>query len=324
MTTEIIINGLSLDLHKDETISMKYTSKDLQDISKVFSPFSQDFTFPYTAKNAQAFGFFGATDVVKSNLENKFPCKILTNGMLSQSGFLILKDLKYENGKPTDFSGSFGTTMTNLKDRIGDLTLNDISDLPVDVDLSPNSIYNLIQQPESQTINGINVEYYVPLISNLRVWGYGSQLDNIDYLTKTDWIVNYEVRPAISMLAIVKMIIKKFELSVVMPLEDRNELIDAYIWGNKEKIERKVSSVSKRLKFDKQFQSPYFQPYLISGNEILASNFTVPSASYNKTFYLDFVEPTTVDGSPLKSLLTFTFKRSVDDSVIFSVNKDIF
>ncbi len=48
-----------LDLHKDESIEMNYKQKDLQDLSKVFAPYSQDFTFPATPKNRRAFGFFG-------------------------------------------------------------------------------------------------------------------------------------------------------------------------------------------------------------------------------------------------------------------------
>jgi hypothetical protein len=34
---------------------MKYTQKDLQDISKIFAPYSQNFNFPAT-KNRMAFG----------------------------------------------------------------------------------------------------------------------------------------------------------------------------------------------------------------------------------------------------------------------------
>ena len=45
----VSVDGLEftkLDLHKDESIIMKYTQKDLQDISKIFAPYSQNFTFP--------------------------------------------------------------------------------------------------------------------------------------------------------------------------------------------------------------------------------------------------------------------------------------
>jgi hypothetical protein len=58
-----------LDLSKDESILMKYTQKDLQDISKIFAPYSQNFNFPAT-KNRMAFGFFGDTEIVKQPKRN--------------------------------------------------------------------------------------------------------------------------------------------------------------------------------------------------------------------------------------------------------------
>jgi hypothetical protein len=39
-----------LDLSKDESILMKYTQKDLQDISKIFALTHKTFTFPATPK----------------------------------------------------------------------------------------------------------------------------------------------------------------------------------------------------------------------------------------------------------------------------------
>lgn len=324
MTTEIYIGSYSLDLHKDETISMKYTSKDLQDISKVFSPFSQDFTFPYTAKNARAFGFFGNTDVIKSNLENKFPCKIYTNGLLNLTGFLILKDLKYKDGKPTDFSGSFGTTMTNLKDRIGDLTLNDLTNTPLNVDLAPNNVFNLCKDAGNQTIDGVSCDYYVPLMSNLRVWGYGTAKDNVAASSSTDWIESIELRPALSMRSIINLIIKKFNLTVIMPLESKREYLDAFVWCNKERIVTTSTAVRKRLKFDKQFTYAFIpvtalpKPWTLntSDSSIVSTALPVGSTGYKATFGITFLSPSTVDGSALNSNLTFYFVNKATGLVI--------
>jgi hypothetical protein len=66
---------------------MKYTQKDLQDISKIFAPYSQNFNFPATPKNRMAFGFFGDTEIVKVNTEKY--CKIYTDGILNLSGFVL-------------------------------------------------------------------------------------------------------------------------------------------------------------------------------------------------------------------------------------------
>ena len=169
LITEIFVSvdGLEftkLDLHKDESIIMKYTQKDLQDISKIFAPYSQNFTFPATPKNRRAFGFFGDTTVIKVNTEKKYFCKIYSSGQLYQNGYLMLSSLSYKNNRPIDFTGSFANNITNLKDRIGEDTLNDLGSYLLQ--WIPSKVYQLISGTESFTIDGINYLYYVPLIFN--------------------------------------------------------------------------------------------------------------------------------------------------------------
>jgi hypothetical protein len=74
---------------------MKHTQKDLQDISKIFSPYSKDFTFPATPKNRKTFGFFGDTDIVKINTDSKFLAKLYSAGVLNNVGYIQLSNLRY-------------------------------------------------------------------------------------------------------------------------------------------------------------------------------------------------------------------------------------
>jgi uncharacterized protein (UPF0305 family) len=87
--TEVFVSIDNLEftnLSKDESILMKYTQKDLQDISKIFAPYSK--TFPATPKNRMAFGFFGDTEIVKVN--EKYFCKIYTDGILNLSVYCAI------------------------------------------------------------------------------------------------------------------------------------------------------------------------------------------------------------------------------------------
>jgi hypothetical protein len=249
LITEVYVSydGLEftkLDLHKDEKIIMKFTQKDLQDISKIFAPYSQNFTFPATLNNRKAFEFFGDTDVVKINKERKYFCKIYSSGQLFQNGYLILSDISYKNGKPQDFTGSFGNNITNLKDRIGEDTLNDLGSYQLE--WNPNKTYQLIQGTESFTIDGINYLYYAPLISNSRVWSYdddvtSTKFDNIAFRNGTNPLGNNvvkttELRPALAFKTIFNLIKKKYGLDIVMPLENREEFTKAFIWCNAESL----------------------------------------------------------------------------------------
>lgn len=252
MITEIYVSLLGedfikLDLHKDESVLMKYTQKDLQDISKVFSPFSQDFTFPASTKNRQAFGFFGDTNVIKINDKNKYFCKVYTNGMLSLTGFIILKDLKYVNGKPTDFSGGFATTMTNLKDQIGTTQINQLTDTECEIEWTPKEVATLLTTAKNRYAEtSVVASYFVPLISNKRVFGYdpmfnSSSLDNIAYnpangTSSLNLIKAEELRPCVSYSTIMDLIIKKYNLSIICPLFSRPEYQDLYTWCSGESI----------------------------------------------------------------------------------------
>jgi hypothetical protein len=261
----VSVDGLEftkLDLHKDESINMKYTQKDLQDISKIFAPYSQNFTFPATPKNRRAFGFFGDTTVVKINTEKKYFCKIYSSGQLFQNGYLMISDLSYKNNRPVDFTGSFANNITNLRDRIGEDTLNDLGSYQLE--WNPNKAYQLIQGTESFTIDGINYLYYVPLISNSRVWSYdvdptSTKFDNIAFRDGTNPLGNNvvkttELRPALAFKTIFNLIKKKYGLDIVMPLENREEFTKAFFWCNSESI---LSSVYNKIVLKSAFNSAF-------------------------------------------------------------------
>jgi len=235
-----------IDLSKDESILMKYTQKDLQDISKIFAPYSQNFTFPATTKNRMAFGFFGDTEVLKVNKERKYFCKIYTDGVLNLSGFVVLSDLTYENNKPQDFTGNFTTSMLNLKDRIGDDTIRDLTADSLVLDWTFKNVFSLVKGAQNALINGINATFFVPLISNNRVWGFNQNdttllKDNIAYkVTNTadsnNLIQSTELRPCLSFSTIIDLIIKKYGLSITCPLFSRKEYQDLYVYCNYESI----------------------------------------------------------------------------------------
>lgn len=241
LLTEIYvsIDGLEftkLDLFKDESFTIKHSKKDVQDLSKVFAPFSQPFSFPATPKNKKALGFFGSTQVVKTNPDNKFKCKVYTNGIINQTGILKIENIKYKNNKANTFVGGFSTQILSLKDRIGNDTIDNLSATPTLIDWKPVNVKLRIEG--INVINGI--KHYIPLISNNRVWNYDLEetgVDNIAYKTglnpSEDKVINIgELRPAVSFLSIFDLIKQRYDLNITTPLETKSELKEAYIWCN--------------------------------------------------------------------------------------------
>lgn len=229
-----------IDLYKDEAFEMKYSKKDLQDITKVFAPFSKNFTLPATPKNKQAFGFFGNTEVVKILPDSKYYCKVYINGMLDQSGILKLESVKYKNNKADSFTANFNTSLLSLKDRIGNDTLHSLSDGSHIAKWTSKEVYQRLSGVG--TVSGLR--YFAPLISNNRVWNYDAtevSNDNIAYKSSNSplsqqCIRSGEIRPAIKFTDVLDLIKNKYDLSVNTPLEVTPQLQDLYIYGNNSKI----------------------------------------------------------------------------------------
>lgn len=251
LITEVFVSvdGLEftkLDLHKDESIPMRQTTKDLQDISKIFSPYSLDFTFPASPNNRSAFGFFGDTEVIKINPDNKFTTKIYTDGVLNLRGFIKLRSIAYRNNRPTDFTGSFATSMTNLADRIGDDLITDLTDETVIVDWSPKNVFNLMGGAQNSVVDGVPISYFVPLISSTRVLAVDANVlsslkDNVAYdagvTPESNGVIkSSELRPCMSFSTIIELIKKKYNLEVTAPLDLRKEYTQLVILCNNSSI----------------------------------------------------------------------------------------
>ena len=277
MKTDVYVSldGLTynqLDLYKDETIVMKYASKDLNDITKVFAPYSQDFTFEASKNNRKYLGFYGDTDVIKIKTDSKYYCKIYVGGQLDSFGFLKLKSVKYENNKAQSFLASFATSVTNLKDKLGDETIQDLTDTTL-IQWTRDHVSDLISSTETYTFDGIQTKVYVPLISNNRVWQYDSNpvaLDNIK-AGSSGYVNSSELRPAVNLNSILEFIKKKYNLLIELPIAQRPEFSKAFMWCNTEIIS-KTSQI--KLKCDNSMLTTYSIVVGIGGDQPISSAIT--------------------------------------------------
>lgn len=327
----VSLNGVNytiLDLENTESIAMKYTFKDTQDISKVFIPFSLGFTFNATPKNLLNLGFFGDTDVVKLSDLRKIKAKIYVNSILNQTGFLKLENISYKNGKPDVIKASFVSSLTNLAKRIGDDTINTLGSKIIS--WNPKQIKNSIQSIATTSIDYVPLKWFTPLASTKRVWQYDNvnltALDNIAYdagtsLASNNLIQDNELRPAISFSTIFELIKKKYDLQIIQPLESQNEYKDMYAWcmgtslGNN--LEKKV--IVKTSAFDSQV-----------GFSIDISNTTnkikvvKPSNIYNsENYFIHKVELSGINYFGVDTSLTLSIYRVGDVSPIVTETKTI-
>ena len=252
-----------VDLFKDEPISVKQTSKDLGDITKVFIPYSLGFTIPASTKNIDLVQWFGDTKHIKNIAEFKFFCKIYNNKRLTFKGVLTLDNGLWKNGKAQHFSVKFETKSSNLKDKIKEDTLQDLGSLMVD--LRPKRAETLLTGGDSAIVNGVTVSYSIPFVSNNRVWEYlndlsGDQSDNIRYNaslpgTNIRLVKVNELRPQIDFKSIFNLIIKKYDLNINCPFFETNEYKGMTVWCNEEF--KQANAVFQRLYLQNQFSNTF-------------------------------------------------------------------
>ncbi|MFB9079436.1 hypothetical protein ACFFLS_06080 [Flavobacterium procerum] len=294
VVTEIYIAPFSgstdyvkLDISEDESINVKYTQKDLTDLSKVFAPYSLSFSIPATPKNRKALLFFGDTDVQKANITGSFPCKIYSDGNLNLTGNFNVEEAKYDNNGMTSIQGSFETDFKSLKERIGEDLISDLATVltgSTSLQFTPTVardsihakqlLYKELDYVNSGTTsaNDIVINYITPLASTSRVWTY-SQVedlnDNISYTANFTGatlspIETTELKPAISYRALVEMMFKKYDLKVNLPLRNDKLFNEMYVWINGAVSEEKLTN-NDVLKFARTFNNTYLQSFALTG-----------------------------------------------------------
>lgn len=246
-------NYYLLDLEENEGINYKLTVKDLNDITKIFSPYTQSFTLKATDKNKILCGFVGNEKIQRINNTGEFDAMIYISGFIFQSGKLTFEESDYEFQNQKEFKTSFASNLTSLSDKLGDLTIQDLFidengnfDPLLKTVWNKNILKDRMQSVKNLTLsNGINFKWGVPFISNNRVWTYDEDdlgiVDNIAYKsTKLATDVNFinleEVRPAVTYMTIMEHLLLKIGTPVECPIFAKPEVKDLYAFCNSESL----------------------------------------------------------------------------------------
>ena len=232
-------NYYLLDLKGGEGVNLKTVYRDLNDISKIYSPYTQSFKIPATDKNKILTGFLGKEKTANYGFD--FDAKIYISGFLFQTGKLSFTD--FEDG---EYTATFGSTISGLVETIGDLTIQDLfADAKLKIEWNLTAVKNYLQGITNRTMaNGVTLSFGVPFISNIRTWIYNTNLnivDNIAYnknalSSSENFIKLSEVRPSITYATILNQIIKKFGLNVICPILSRPEITELYAYCNTESL----------------------------------------------------------------------------------------
>jgi len=166
---QLYISGTRVDLFKDETVSITQTIKNVKDISKTFTDFTQSFTVPASRINNKFFKHYYNFDISGGfDARDKVSAEIQLNFIPFKKGFIRLEGVEMQKNKPYAYKITFFGETVNLKDLVGEDDLADIfaEVTTYDTDYDFGDVRNLLVTSPNALIT--------PLITHTRQLYYNS------------------------------------------------------------------------------------------------------------------------------------------------------
>ena len=195
-TVQVYIEGQRLDLFEDEQINVTSTQQNVQDISKVFTDFSQSFSVPASTKNNEIFEHFYQNDIDSTLDFNK-----RRNGNIEidytpfRTGKISLEKAEVKNNRAYSYQITFYGDVVSLKDKFGEDKLVDLTLL--NIYAHP---YNATEIKNRITDGATNYVVRYPLIAPRRLTYDDGGANDIN--TNTGAIQYTELFPSIRLAAI--------------------------------------------------------------------------------------------------------------------------
>ena len=204
-TVENSGNYSKIELFNNEEITVSSSIQNVNDISKIFTDYSQSFTVPSSVVNNKIFEHFYNNDVdtlLDHNLRRNAYIEI--DYMPFRTGKIQLEKAMVKNNQNENYSITFYGETLSLKDKFGDAKLKDLDYSFVTTTYSGSAV-------QSRITDTTDYDMRFPLISSQRRWTYGDT-------TSTDISIpggriNYtELFPALKISKIFEAIENKFSL----------------------------------------------------------------------------------------------------------------
>jgi hypothetical protein len=193
---QVYIEGLKIELFEDEQINVTSSVQNINDISKVFTDFSQSFTVPASTVNNQIFKHFYQSDIGDPQTPSTlFDHNIRRNALIEidlttfRRGKIQIEKANVKNGMPENYQLTFYGEIRTLKDLFGEDKLNQLDFNALEFAYTGTQIYNRI----TDIATDYDVRY--PLIASNRVWTYHHGSEDI---TQNAHAIQYdELFPAV-------------------------------------------------------------------------------------------------------------------------------
>jgi hypothetical protein len=221
---QVYIEGLKIELFEDEQINVTSSVQNINDISKVFTDFSQSFTVPASTVNNQIFQHFYQTDV-DSTIDHNIRRNALIEIDLTtfRRGKIQIEKANVKNGHAENYQLTFYGEIRTLKDLFGEDKLNLLDLSSLEFAYTGTQIYNRI----IDLATDYDVRY--PLIASNRVWTYHHGSEDI---TQNAHAIRYdELFPAVKINKIFGEIENKYGVTFTGTFLTDPKFTQCFLYG---------------------------------------------------------------------------------------------
>lgn len=233
---DIYINNQRLDLFQDEEISINLNVQNIQDISKVFTDFTQSFTVPASTINNQILSHYYRTDLTGSfDGRLRQSARIEINSIPFRTGVVEMENVLMKGNEPYSYSLAFYGDLVNLSDLFGEDYLYELDLSSYDHTYDGATIQSGFDQ--NALFSG---EIIYPLMSPVKNWYYNSSVadvndSNIAYngAASVHGIHYNELKPAVQVLKILEAIEAKYSISFTGSFLSNAQFLKLYLWAHR-------------------------------------------------------------------------------------------
>lgn len=327
-----------IELFNDENIGINLSIQNIQDISKVFTDFSQSFTVPASSINNAVFKHFyeNAVDLDPTLIDQR----LRRNAFIEidrtpfRSGKIQLEKANLKDGQAESYTITFYGDLVTLKDLFSD---DKLSDLDYSNVTNPYS-YSDVKDRITDGATDYDVRY--PLISSKELWSYGDSTSTD--ISITDGAIDYtDLFPAVKVAKIFESIENKYNINfngiflsdkrftdlflwcknALLPNENlQNELLDIVTFSNSNtRFNVDIANDSIRLKYNGELTANYRSRLFLTS--VFISD---PLATYSVDIFLNGVLNNTITRTGLASFMVWSewTTPSTDRLLTFRVRSD--
>ena len=243
MEVQLYIKGQKIDLFEDEKISINLSVKNINDLSKVLTDFTQSFNVPATKNNNAVFEHWYNADIDGTfNVNIRIEAYLEVNTLPFRFGSIQLDNAKLKDGLPYSYSCTFYGAGVSLSDLFSEDQLKDLEGLSYF-----NHDYNATVVTNAMTDNSLfDGDVYYPMIN--AVDEMSLQTANVrDLENSSNNILYREFKPALRNLRIIEAIEEKYGVILSKDFFDRSIFYNSFLWLHKNEGTSKAFGNEERV-----------------------------------------------------------------------------